>query len=201
MEEPRNTRPRTRRISKSDAARQEAERFGRRLTSAWKKAGSPGMPSVAHEAAKALDRPVQPQTLYEYHKGHVTVEGMRVEVVAWLADWYGVPVHDLSPRMDRLVDAARGVLARTRWSVRGVENPPLMQGVLALDYGRFHAPPAVVCRCGQVHALRTVSEPCAYCATPTFDEHQVCAQCRDIEALERLSDDVIDLVELTARTA
>lgn len=142
------------------------------------------------------------QTLSQYH-GNVALESMSPEYVAFLATAYGFTVEELSPRLAERCAGALKILseARIRWRVAGVDNPPVMQGVLALDFGHFHAAPRVVCRCGAIHELRVISAPCAYCATPTFDEHLVCAQCREIEAIERHADGIIDLVELTARSA
>lgn len=176
------------------------ETLGANLKAARAAVGDPSYDGLAREMYVDLRRAPNGQTIRQYHDGKVGLDRVDINVIAWLAIRYGIPVYELSPSIAAAVSAARGVLLRSTWSVTGVENPPVMQGVLSLDFGHFHTP-TVVCRCGEVHELKAESAPCAYCATPTFDEHLTCAQCRDVELLEHLADDVIDLVELTARSA
>lgn len=190
-----------------DAARDEIEAVSNRNTAVK----DLGFDRLARKIEMKYGLKVSGQTLRTYH-GEVGLESMSPEYVAFLATTYGFTVEELSPRLAERCAAALQILseARIRWSAtldgplprdgwRTVPNPPFQQTVLSLDFGDFHSPPLVVCRCGQTHDLRSDTAPCAYCSVPTFDEHQVCAGCRELEALEAHAAEIIDLVDAHAQ--
>lgn len=204
------------REARSNALAAIAERLGVDEETAARKGGLSYRALSRELARRKID--ASDQLIRQYHEGRVSLDRMEVAVVAFLASRYGYTVAELSTRMADRCEAVYKILSdanhvelvdrrklaapagRVHRHAALVATPRHQQTQFSLgEFGRpvlapEPVPVIVLCRCGDAHDLRADTEPCVYCAAPTFDEHRVCAQCRDLEALEEHAGSIIDLV-------
>lgn len=88
-----------------------AEGFGQRLTAARIAAGNPSFRRIERRAVEILG-PYAPtsETIRLYHAGKVTPEKADIVLAAFLANYFGVELSDLSVTIANRADKARDLL-------------------------------------------------------------------------------------------